>query len=275
MADVDPRLLRVGIEVSGQMRFYDQLAISASGTKFQSHNQGECTVTLTNLRKDVRDFILTETSPFNRNPSSKRIVVEAGRQSTGLTLLYTGNIFRSTVSQPPDQTITIKCLTGQFSKGDIVATAFPGTVPLSRIARQVADDIGTRVDFQATDKQIAGYSFTGSSLRQVEKLGEAGGVNAFVDNDTLFVKDSMQPLSNRIRVLSPNTGLVGIPEPTEQGIRVNMLYDNQTVVGGRLDLTSNLYPNLTGRYVIYKLFYHLTNRDTPFYLTAEANRMML
>ena len=275
MADIDSRLLRVGIEVSGQMRFYDQLAITAQGTKFQSPNQGECTVTITNLEKSVRDFILTETSPFNLNPSAKRITVEAGRQSTGLNLVYSGNIFRSTVSQPPDQTISIRCLTGQFMKGQVAATSFPGTVPLSRISAQVAQDIGARLDFQATDKQIANYSFTGSKLKQVDKLAEAGGINAFVDNDTLVVKDNMVPLTGRLRVLSANSGLIGIPEPTEQGIKVTMLYDNQTVIGGAIELTSRQYPNLDGLYVVYKLSYHLTNRDTPFYLIAEANRMRL
>ncbi len=273
MADIDPRLLRVGIQVGQSMRFYDQLAITATGTKFTSPNQGECTVTITNLEKSVRDFILTETSPFNRNPRQKRITVEAGRESTGASLIYTGNIYRSTITQPPDQTISIKCLTAQFQKGVMVANTYGGMTPLSRIAQQVATDLGLRLVFQATEKQIGNYTFTGSATNQVEKLGEAGAVNAFIDNDTLTVKDRTRPLNGRLRVLTPETGLIGIPQPTEQGIKVTMLYDNQTVTGGQLDLVSNLYPALSGRYLIYKLSFNLTNRDTPFYLTAEANRM--
>ena len=87
-----------------------------------------------------------------------------------------------------------------------------------------------------------------------------------------MVKNSNVPIAGRVRVLTSKTGLIGIPEPTEQGIRVNMLFDNQTVVGGLLDLMSNRYPSYNGQYVIYKLSFNVANRDTPFYLTAEARR---
>ena len=83
MANIDNRLMRVGIEVSGRMRFYDQLAITATGVKFGNPNQGEAQISITNLEGTVRDFILTETSPLNRNQTPKRITLEVGRESTG------------------------------------------------------------------------------------------------------------------------------------------------------------------------------------------------
>ncbi len=272
MADIDDRIIRVGIEVSGAMRFYDQLAITASGTKFANPNQGECTVSLTNLERSVRDFIITETSPFNRNPSQKRITLQAGRVSTGISLLYSGNIYRSTITQPPDQTLSIKCLTGQFMKGTTVATSLPGVAPLSRIVQQVASDANLIAENQATEQSVFNWNFTGSALKQIEKLADIPGINAFVDNDRLVIKNNNSALAGRLRVLSPQTGLIGIPEPTEQGVKVNMLYDNQTQLGGALEIQSNRYPAFSGRYVIYKLGFSITNRDTPFYLTAEARR---
>lgn len=274
MADLDPRLLRLGIEINGQLRFYEDLSITASGTKFANPNQGECTITVTNLQRQVRDFILTEGSPFNRNRTPKTVTIEAGRVSTGYSLVYTGNIFRSSVSQPPDQVVTIRALAGQFQKANIVANNLPGVVPLSRIAQRVATDLGYRLDFQATDRTLSDYAFTGSATQQVTKLDELPGINAFIDLNTLYIKNDTAPLSGRLRVLSPRTGLIGIPEVTEQGVKVTMLYDNQTVIGGAIDLESDLYPALNGRYVIYKLLFQLANRDTPFYLTAEARRMM-
>ena len=245
-----------------------------AGVKFANPNQGQCTITITNLRKEVRDFILTEGSPFNRNRTPKTITIEAGRESTGYSLVYTGNIFRSSVSQPPDQVVTIRALSGQFQKSFIVANNLPGVVPLSRIAQRVAADLGYRLDFQATDRNISDYTFTGSATQQVIKLDEVAGINAFVDLDTLYIKNDTAPLNGRLRVLTPRTGLIGIPEITEQGVKVTMLFDNQTVIGGAIELESNLYPILNGRYVIYKLLFQLANRDTPFYLAAEARRVI-
>ena len=272
MADLDPRLLRLGVEINGTLRFYEDLAITASGTKYANPNQGECTVTVTNLQREVRDFILTEGSPFNLNRRQKRITVEVGRVSTGYSLLYTGNIFRSSVSQPPDQVVSIRALSGQFQKTRIVSNSLPGVVPLSQIAQRVATDNSLRLDFQATDRTLSDYRFTGSALQQVVKLDELTGINAFIDNNTLYIKNDSAPLAGRLRVLTPRTGLVGIPEITEQGIKVTMLYDNQTDIGGALEIQSDRYPLLNGRYIIYKLLFQIANRDTPFYLTAEARR---
>ena len=128
------------------------------------------------------------------------------------------------------------------------------------------------MDFQATEKAISNFNFTGSAIRLVEKLGEVGGINAFVDGVTLVIKNDNAPITGRLRVLSPSTGLIGIPQPNEQGVKVNMLFDNQTTIGGAFELISRRYPSFNGRYVIYKLGFNVTNRDTPFYLTAEGRR---
>ncbi len=66
--------------------------------------------------------------------------------------------------------------------------------------------------------------------------------------------------------------MIGIPEFTEQGIKVKMLLDNQTKLGGGLRITSSIYPAVNGDYVIYKLGFDIATRDTPFYYIAEAAR---
>ena len=54
--------------------------------------------------------------------------------------------------------------------------------------------------------------------------------------------------------------------------KVKMLLDNQTRLGGGLRITSNIYPAVNGEYVIYKLGFQISSRDTPFYYIAEAAR---
>lgn len=273
MADLDLRQIRIGIEIRGEIRTYTNLAITAVGTKYVNPNQGECNITITNLEQSVVDFILVETSPFNRNRTPKRVIVEVGRESTGLSLLYSGIIFRSSITQPPDAVLSMRALTGQFQKGDIVARNATATASLSRIAEQVATDLGVSLVFEATDVQVANYAFTGAALRQVNKLQELGPVDAYVDGNRLIVKDTGTPLAGRLRRLNADTGMIGVPTFTEQGAKITFLYDSQTVLGGQLDVTSRQYPALTGQYVIYRLNYNITNRDIPFYYTAECRRL--
>lgn len=270
--ELDPRILRIGIEVSGKIKYYDGLTMTASGTKYANPNQNECEVKISNLDKATHDYLLSETSPFNQNPTPKRLIIEAGRVSTGASLVYQGDITETKGTQPPDIQVCIKAKTGNFDKGNIIGRSKSGKTPLSNIARDVANDLGLKLDFQAKEKQISNYSHSGAALRQVDRLGTTGAVSAYINNGTLVVKDINVPLKGKSRVLNLDTGMIGIPEFTEQGIKAKMLFDNQTDLGYGLDITSIMNPAANGLYVVYKLQFELASRDTPWYLMAEATR---
>ena len=270
---LDLRLLTLTLEVNGVSKTYNTLEISASGTKYANALQNECEVKITNVDRATQDYILTQTSPYNLNRTPKTLTLAAGRQSYGTSVVYVGNIISSTVSQPPDITITLKCLTGNFLKGNILSRFYPGGAALSQIAGGIAQDTNTILNFQATNKTVANYNFTGAALQQVNLLNSLGGINAFIDNNTLFVKDAAISLRGTTKLVSAETGMIGIPEFTEQGIRVKFLYDNQTSIGGGLQIVSKIYPAANGHYIIYKLGFQLANRDTPFYWIADATRI--
>lgn len=290
---LDPRIVKLGLEVRGQLKTYQDLAITASGTKYANSLQNECEVSITNLDKDTRDYILTETSPFNLNKTPKILTLEAGRQSYGVTQIFVGNISstakpskskksveerggevndKSSTSQPPDITVTLKCLTGDYLKGVILARNQPGLATLSQVSQQIANDLNVALNFQARDKQISNYSYSGAALKQIDRLNEMGLISAYLDDAVLIVKDLNSALVNRIKIVSSATGMIGIPEITEYGVKVKFLLDNQTTLGGLLRIQSELYPAANGDYVIYKLSFEIANRDTPFYWVAEAKR---
>lgn len=270
--ELDPRLLRIGIEINGQLKLYEGLAMTASGTKYANANQNECEVKITNLDQATRDYLLTETSPFNKNKKRKILTVEAGRKSTGYSLVFSGDITNAVGAQPPDITLTLKAATGDHAKGDIIAASQPGVAPLQNIASSVAQGLGASLVFEAKPKQISNYSFTGSKVKQIEQLGAMGRVNAYLDDNSLVVKDFNAPLEKRTRELNLDTGMIGIPEFTEQGIKVKMLFDSQTVLGGGINVTSKLNPAANGLYTVFKLGFELASRDTPFYYIAECTR---
>src|SRR5690606_35732356 len=118
---------------------------------------------------------------------------------------------------------------------------------------QIAIDNNMLHNFQATDKSIANYTYAGSALKQIDVLNTVGGVNVFIDDNVLVVKDAWVPLTGTLRILNKDTGMIGIPEFTEQGIRVKFLLDNRTTLGGALQIESVENPATNGLYVIYKL----------------------
>lgn len=270
--ELDPRLVQVSIEVNGELKSYTGLKIEATGTKYANANQNEMELKITNVDNATLNYILTATSPYNANKTPKLIILQAGRVSYGLSTVFQGTIISAKPSQPPDITLTIKALTGNYANGNIIALTQPAQQQLSKISQQVASTLGLNLIFQAQDRNIANFSFTGGSLKLVDKLGNIGSVNAYVDDNNLIVKNYNVPLQNRTKIVSEETGMIGIPEITEQGVKVKFLFDNKTVLGGALQLISKVYPAVNGNYVIYKLDFEIANREIPFYWTAEVKQ---
>ena len=273
---LDPRMLKIVITVgSNQYTFEDNgviqpaLALTAKGTKYANAIKNECTVTIGNVDTDTKNLILTETSPFIKTSVAKSIAIYAGRVSKGYALVYLGDFTFTNPTQPPDVLLTLKTATAS-SKNAIIGVNRGSRVMLSQVAGQVASGLGLSLNFSATDKNVSNYAYTGSQIREVDKLGDLGPVDAYIDDNQLIVKNIALPLPNAITTLDVDNGLVGVPEVTEEGVRIKFMYDNVSKLGGRVDLTSILNPSLNGSYTIYKLGFDLSNRDTPFYYDASC-----
>lgn len=267
---LDNRIMRVSLEIGGILKIYESLAITASGMKFGNSIQGEAKVTISNLSRSDINYIIRETSPLNKNRVTKKLMLDVGRVSTGYTRVYVGDIWRSNVSQPPDVVLSMECKTGQILKGQYAGVTQPSVVPLSDIGRAVGASLGIPVVNEATDKNISNYQFSGAALKQVDALCDAGGVNAFVDDDVLYIKDADKALEGRSVVVSESTGLIGLPEITDSGVKVKILFLPGVHVGGMIDLQCRLMPEANGQYQIYKLGFEFANRADPFYWIAEA-----
>ncbi len=270
---LDPRIVRVSIEVNGQLKTYEGLAIRATGVKYANALQNEAKVSITNLDNATINFIVTETSRQNLNRTPKRITVEAGRKSYGYSKIYVGNIVSAIPTQTQaDITLDMTCLTGNFINGNIISRSMPGMATHKEIATNVAKDAGYSLDFNVVDKQIANYSYSGVAGKQIDAISKLALVDTYVDNDRLIIKEKNRPLPGQLKIVSLDTGMIEKPELNQFGVKVKFLLDNQTVLGGGLRIISKTIPAANGDYVIYKLSFDIANRDTPFYWIAEALR---
>lgn len=268
----DLRRIRFGIEISGRINWYEGLRVRASGTKFANAQQNECTLTVGGLSMSTRDHLLTETSPFNSNRTPKRLIIEVGRVSTALFRIFIGDIVSAEPSAPPDVDVIIKAKTQSAQAGNVVAIASGPISKLSAISQRVADEIGLGLDFQALDKNISNFSYTGAALKMVNLLQDSGGVRAFIDDETLIVKNYGSTLSGRIRILGADTGMVGIPKATEKGLDVTFLIDSESLLGGMIRLDSKMNKSLNGDYVIDQLKFDVASHEDPFFYSATCSQ---
>ena len=270
---VDRRVIRVGIEIAGRINWYDGLRVKASGTKYANPLQNDCTLTISGLSMSVRDRILTDTSPYNPSPTPRRLIIDAGRESYGTFRLFIGDITSAEPGPPPDVDLAIKAKTENAQAMNVAAVSFGATSRLSNIAQQTAKEIGVGLLFEAADKSIANWSFTGPALKLVRRLEEMGNVRAFIDDDLLIVKNMGSVLRGAVRVLNLDSGLVGIPKATEKGLDVTFLIDRETKLGGMLRLDSRMNKALNGDYSIDQLKFDVATHEDPFFYQAQCTRL--
>lgn len=270
---VDRRVVRVGIEIAGRINWYDGLRVKASGTKYANPLQNDCSVTISGLSMDVRDRILTDTSPYNPSPTPRRLIVDAGRESYGTFRLFIGDITSAEPGPPPEVDLVIKAKTENAQSMNVAAVSFGASSRLSSISQQVAKEIGVGLLFEAADKSVANWSFTGPALKLVRRLEEIGGIRAFIDDDLLIVKDSGRVIRGAVRVLNLDSGLVGIPKATEKGLDATFLIDRETKLGGMLRLDSRMNKALNGDYSIDQLKFDVATHEDPFFYQAQCTRL--
>jgi hypothetical protein len=277
----DPRVVEVEIVLpTGETyTFANQnpsLAIYASGSKFCSANQNTCECRIFNLTRELRNAILTLASPLLAPPANSPVAaanprppvilnLKVGRVSTGTFLLFTGNVIACEMTQPPDIGIVLRSLTNNYNTAIIENIQFPAITNLSGIAGAIAQKNGLFLDFEATDKQIGNYSYAGSLQQNVQKLNEMGGVQAGVDNQTLYVINASSARKNTGFTISESTGMVGIPQVTAQGVTVRVMINSAIQIGGAVTIQSVMNPAANGTFKVAKIDYEIASRDQPFW----------
>lgn len=277
----DDRLVTVGITIEGKTYTFNQdYYIMAAGEKLGSPNMGTGTLRIDNINKDLRNFLLTKTSPWvqqenNQAPILPLITLDVGRKSYGTFRLFQANAIACAPTQPPDIGLIFRTMQGVALLGQPLVLTMPAITLLSQIAQRTATNLGLALDFQATDRQINNFSFTGTSYRQIQKLAECGNVDVFIDNSSLVVKNSGTPRKGAVPLISKETGMIGVPVVTERGVLVRTLINNEVQIGGAIKIQSQINPAANGQWYVYRLGFEIASRDTPFYWNIEGNLFRL
>lgn len=273
----DPRILRVEIEFEGGSKVYEgPMRIQVAGSKTVTATQNQATIAISNLTKEARDYIMTNCNQaLLMNYKVRRVRITAGRESFGTWKVFEGDIVSASLSQPPDVTITLRVATNAVDKSKWWSFVNTGAITLEKIVTEAAASLGLsyRIDEKVDKaKVIPRFTFNGPMTAIIIRIQELANVRAYVDDDTLVVTNWDSGLSNTIVEVNQYSGMVGIPEMTEYGVKVKMLADRNIVLGGAMRLVSEMVPALNADYVITRLDYDLSTRDQAFYYDAWGSR---
>ena len=275
--------IKVGEEViaSYDEKFY----MVASGTRYSNGNFGECALRIDNISKTTRDYLISKTTPWAKDRQNAIISLNVGRESYGTFQLFTGNMIAGSITQPPDIGIIFHSSTGAAALGQVNAFSANPKTSFQAICQQVADNISAAwgspvtLSFQSKfgSKIIGNYTFTGGITDQVHLLAQLADVDAYIENNTLVIRDIGVPRKDAPIEINVNTGMIGIPEITEIGLRVRVLITNNILLGSPVRVTSAQNAVANGLFYVVRQYFEVASREAPFYwiLDLTPNNLAL
>ena len=267
----DPRIVKVGVFIDGKWTYFQDIDIRIQGQKFWSATTAFATIKLSNLTRDQRHWLLTNATPvLQNNKVQVPVTVSVGRVTGGTFLLFQGYCYTSTVTPPPDISITFRTVDGSALSSALNPTSFGPLAKLSTIASFAAQNTNNngplRLDFNVTnDLQIANFCTTSNTNDLIQSLADAGNVKVVSDVGNLYVRDVNGFNKNRGFILNAQNGMVGIPQATQDGCTAQMLISADVQIGDQMGIKSIVNPSVDGTYTVFGISFDIANRDTPFF----------
>ncbi len=268
------RLVRVGIQIDGEFIYFTDLDMRIQGQKWAGPTWGSCTIKISNLTVDQQNKIMTTATPFIKTGRPINVTVDVGREKSGYFSLFQGQCFSSNITQPPDIGITLRSVTQNFQASLMQVVSQNSSSTLKSIAQTIATKNGWKLDAtRVTDRQIANFGFIGSGQKLLNKLSDFGAVRVYLDDatQTLVLTDPDKARQGAIFQLSQQTGMVGVPQATQNGCIVQCLVQPEINIGQGISVFSAVNKSVnSSNYYISQIAYDIANRDNPFYYTITC-----
>lgn len=271
------RVLYIEIETidngKKQLKRLDGLSIRAKVSRKRGSLLSEGNISIANLKSSDIEYLTTYTSPYINPSKRKKLNIYAGYSQTGYGRIFTGDIYKALPSDLPDTWLNIEAKS-LYYQNRIPISYSVENMSMKENAQSIANNLGLQLDWQATtQKNIEVFNFTGSLKGLINKFNKTGDVVMFEDNGKLKVQDKIQkPSSKKIKLVSEETGLIGLPEPDQFGVKFKCLCDVSVSCGDWISLKSKRLASINGNYQVYTLDFDVTSREQAFYSIIYAKR---
>jgi hypothetical protein len=258
-----------------------QIAFTTQATLGSKPNSG--TVTITNLSKARRNMLGEEYDS---------LTLEVGYKDSGPQVLLKGDIRDvAHAKTSPDITTTIEVGDGDqaFEKGKASKTFPAGTKPkeiVEYLRKQMPGlakgEVKGLDELPATKRPTTVY---GHAYRELDTLGRQHGFYWSIQNGKFQALKSDEHLGGNI-LISGETGLLGVPTPTDKGCKVTTLIIPGLAPGKLIDVRSDFIDTGAGQgrekrstdaggglFRIATIAYAGSSREDDFTAEIEANRV--
>lgn len=187
--------------------------------------------------------------------------VEAGEGGKTPDLVFQGEITSAVPDFNDDGTATfhIEAASGFYPLQMGTAPVSVDTdTTIEYLFKQFADEAGYTLENNGVTGSVSNCVFTGSPIQKARQLAKQTGVDLLIDNNTLVILPSYEDSreGGTVPLLSKDSGLLGYPSFSNDGISARCLFIPQLQIGGLVKIES-IVPKATGVWRVTKLSHTL------------------
>lgn len=209
---------------------------------------------------------LTTIGPINSAVMYQNsVLIAAGDVGSALTTIYNGTIWQAwgDFNQSPDAALNIAAVGGlAASLKPVGATSYPGSADVGTIMRSLASLAGLSFVNHGVSVQLSNPYFPGTALAQIRECAQAADIYFTIENGALEIWPKGGARSTpSVPVISPETGMVGYPTFSSNGLMVTTMFNPSVVIGGQIQVQSSVKA-ACGTYVATQISHSLASQ-TP------------
>lgn len=241
-------------------KIIDSLAMTASIEKLGPPDFGKASVEIYGMLLEDMEQLTT----LNFQPlfvSRNYINIFAGDDVNGMSQVFAGTITSASAdfNSQPEIKFKIEAQIGFF--GAVTAqspTAIKGSQSVSSFVEQQAQKLGLTFVNEGVTASIRNCVFNGSPLAQARAAAAAVGAELITDDDEMILLNKDQARTGDVPLLSKDSGLLGYPSITQNGIELKAIFNPAFKFAGLIEIDS-IVPKTSGQWRIVKLTHNLTS----------------
>jgi hypothetical protein len=249
------------IEVSG-------VRCSASMTKGGGVGLTELNLRVFGLNLDVMNKLTILGKPLV-DGRHNTVVVSAGDEGGSLSVVFAGTIIEAWVDarNSPQVAFLVTAQDGALmALKPVIPVSFKGSVDAATVVSYIAQQAGMGFENGGVSVQLDNPYLPNTALEQLQSVARAGQFNCIIEtfdtgNGTVVIWPYDKPRPGRVPVISPETGLVGYPMRTQNGIQLQTLFNPAIIFGGQIQVKSELTP-ANGGWTVFRVSHDL-EAETP------------
>lgn len=254
------KFLRVHIDMANGTRYtFSEFAMRAKIDKKGSPDLPEAEVVIKGLSLDTMEQLTSLT--FLKNARQNNIlVVEAGYTEGTVAQIFRGEITKATAdfNNAPEVEFTINSKSGSYPS--IIPQSpisVQGQQPAAEIIEQLAKQIGYNVETNGITTSISNMYVQGSPIQKIKNIANAINADLIIDDNTIVIMPRGQARKNSITpVLSAETGLIGYPTLTDDGVQVICFFNPEIQIGSCVKIDT-IVPKAKGTWKVTEVNHEL------------------